>query len=347
MNKWLPAEFKWRLLPILADLFPVLHAPWMGYYNQWPHRNFMLPLRGAADTRVIFISLQDDPPEKSLQIALVQGMSHGYHTSNTWHVVQQKRGNVLLDGTLIHRGAGVPGRTVFFPFVPEKLRTPPNVVQPENVPDLMFVDPEVPEVGEAEEDPTATSSGSDLQPPAPPAPRLTCSAPLKTPPGMEKKVPYMGDVWAIGTGVGTAAIGVCPFTMEGLRPEEENAEQCSMPRYHRWSIPPPMADDMVRVPVAPSCIYFGFYSSSLVLTRGANASEMHWASMAMHYTASMPGMQVESDGKVKYDDKKKEYKCPCMEKVCNYPVFARIKCIVCASAIRMAGTQKTSFTHAK
>ena len=31
----------------------------------------------------------------------------------------------------------------------------------------MFVEPEVPEVGEAEEDPRATSSRSDLQPPSP------------------------------------------------------------------------------------------------------------------------------------------------------------------------------------
>ena len=54
-----------------------------------------------------------------------------------------------MDGTLIH-------------FVPERFRTPPNVVEPENVPELMFVEPEEPEVAEAEEDPTATSSGSDL-----------------------------------------------------------------------------------------------------------------------------------------------------------------------------------------
>ena len=135
-----------------------------------------------------------------------------------------------MDGTLIPCGASRLGRTIFFPFVPEKFRAPPNVVEPENVPDLMFVEPEVQEVGEAEEDPLATSSGSDLQPPAPPAPRLSWSAPLKTPPGMEKKVPYMGDMWVMGTGVGTAAISVCPFKMEGLGPEEENDEQCSMPR---------------------------------------------------------------------------------------------------------------------
>ena len=128
MNKWLPSECKWHLLRILANLFPVLDdledreprleerkepPPWMG--NEWPHCDFMLTLRGAADTRVVFISVQDYPPEKSLQIA--PGTRHGYHTSNTWHVVQQKRGTVLLmDGTLIHRGAGGPGKTIFSPL---------------------------------------------------------------------------------------------------------------------------------------------------------------------------------------------------------------------------------------
>ena len=121
------------------------------------------------------------------------------------------------------------GEDECFPFVPEKFHTPPNVVEPDNVPDLMFVEPEALEVGEAEEDPPATSSGSDLQPPAPPAPRLSWLAPLKTPPWMEKMVLYMGDVRVIGTRVGTAAISACPFMMEGLVPEEENAEQCSMP----------------------------------------------------------------------------------------------------------------------
>ena len=87
--------------------------------------------------------------------------------------------------------------------------------------------------------------------------------------------------------------------MEGLGLEEENAEQSSMRWYHRWWILPPMADNMVRIPVSPGCIYFGFCPRSLVLTRAASASEMHWASMAMHYTASMPSMQAESDGKVK------------------------------------------------
>ena len=99
-----------------------------------------------------------------------------------------------MDGTLIHRGAGGPGRTIFFPFVPEIFRTPANVVEPVNVPDVTFVEPKELEAEEAEEDPAATSSGSDLQPPAPPAPRLSWWVPLKTTPGMEEKVPNMGDV---------------------------------------------------------------------------------------------------------------------------------------------------------
>ena len=149
----------------------------------------------------------------------------------------------------------------------------------------------------------------------------------------------MGDVWVIGTGVGTAAISVHPFTTEGLGPEDVNAEQCSMPWYPRWWIPPPMADNMVRVPAAPGCFCFGFCLSSLVLTRAPSAREMQWATMVMHYTASMPSMQAESDDKVKSNGEKTEYMCPCNKKVCNYPVFARVKCIVCASAIRMTRTQ--------
>ena len=63
-------------------------------------------------------------------------------------------------------------------------------------------------------------------------------------------------------------------------------------------------------------------------------------------STAAPSMQAESDGKVTYDNKKKEYKCPCPEKVCKYPVVARVKCIIYASAIHMARTQNRSFTHA-
>ena len=78
---------------------------------------------------------------------------------------------------------------------------------------------------------------------------------------------------------------------------------------------------MMRVPVVPGCVYFGFCPSSLVLTRAPtdSAREMQWASMAIHYTASTPSMQAKSDGKVNWNVKKKEYMCPCNEKVCNYP----------------------------
>ena len=193
VNKWLPSEIHWRLLRILADLFPVLDdlqdpearlvermdaLPWRGYER--PLGDLMLTLRSVPDTRVVFRSLQDDPVKKSLQIA--PGTRHGYPSSNMWQVVQQKRGSVLLiDETLIHRGAGGPGRTIFFPWVPERFRTPPNVLEPENVTDVMFVEPEEPEEAEAEEVPPAASSNSDVQPPAPPAPRLNWSVPLKPP----------------------------------------------------------------------------------------------------------------------------------------------------------------------
>ena len=117
--------------------------PWWCY--QWPHRDISCLRCGVPRTRGWFSYPCRMIPQKSLQIAL--GTSHSYHTSNTWHVVQQKRGSVLLmAGTLIHRGAGGPGRTIFFPFVPKRFRTPPNVVEPENVPDLMFVEPEAPHV---------------------------------------------------------------------------------------------------------------------------------------------------------------------------------------------------------
>ena len=98
--------------------------------------------------------------------------------------------------------------------------------------------------------------------------------------------------------------------MEGLGPKEEKAEQCLMSRCHRRWIPPPIADKKVRVPIAPGCVYFGWVPLNRVLTRSTSASEMQWASMAMHYTASMPVIQDESHGVEKYDNKKKEYKCP-------------------------------------
>ena len=126
VEQWFPSNIKWRLLRILGNLFPVLDdlvdweprlvermdaPPWRGY--QWLHRDFMLTLRGAPDTRVVFVSLQDDPPEKSLQIA--PGTSHGYRASNTWHVVQQKRG---MGCSVLGRGAEPLVRTQFLEHPP-------------------------------------------------------------------------------------------------------------------------------------------------------------------------------------------------------------------------------------
>ena len=94
VNKWLPSEITWRLLRILADLFPVLDdlvdreprlvermeaPPLEGYH--WPHRDFMLTSRGAADTRVVFISLQDDPLVK---ISANCTMATTHPTRGTW-----------------------------------------------------------------------------------------------------------------------------------------------------------------------------------------------------------------------------------------------------------------------
>ena len=99
MNKWLPPELKWRLLHILANLFPVLDdlqdrearlvgrmdappPPLQGY--QGPHRDFMLTLRGAADTRVVFISLQDDPPKNPCKLHRGRGMATTRPTRGMW-----------------------------------------------------------------------------------------------------------------------------------------------------------------------------------------------------------------------------------------------------------------------
>ena len=100
LDKWHPLALRWRLLHILADLFhlfPVLRdledkeprlvewtqpAPWRGF--QWPHYEFMLTLRGAADTKVVFVSLQDDAQKVLAHctgdepwLPHVQHMAHG------------------------------------------------------------------------------------------------------------------------------------------------------------------------------------------------------------------------------------------------------------------------------
>ena len=74
VNKSLPSEIKCPLLRILADVSWCLMT-WRtgspGWGNGWTpplggttngQRSFMLTLQGAPDTRVVFISLQHDPP---------------------------------------------------------------------------------------------------------------------------------------------------------------------------------------------------------------------------------------------------------------------------------------------
>ena len=143
----------------------------------------------------------------------------------------------------------------------------------------------------------------------------------------------MGDVRVTGTGVGTFPIACAHSRWRdlGQKRRMQSSARCpgtigggsALPWRTRWYGPQ-------------------FCASSLVLRRADLANEMQWDSMAMHYTAFLHSMGAESDGKVKCDSKRKEYKSPCPERVCNY----RVKCIVCASAIRMARTRNSSFTHA-
>ena len=204
VNKSLRPELKWRCCTF-GETFSRCQMTWRTGSPGWwhgrrpPHgwaingRTVTSCLRcGVPRTRGLFSYPCRMIPQKNL-CKLHPGTSRGYHTSNTWHVVLQKRGSVLLmDGTLIHRGAGGRGGTISFPFVPEKFCTPPNVVEPENVPDLMFVEPEVSEVGEAEEDPPATSSGSDLQPPCTTCPTVELVGAPENAPGDGGESPLHG-----------------------------------------------------------------------------------------------------------------------------------------------------------
>ena len=152
MDKWFPSNIKWRLLRILGDLFPVLDdlvdreprlvermdAPlWRGY--QWPHRDFMLTLRGAPDTRKIPANCTGDEP-------WLPGVQHVACSP-------AKAGQCFADGWDVDPSwSWWAGEDDFFPLCAGKIRTPANVVDPENVPDLMFVEPEELEEEEAEED---------------------------------------------------------------------------------------------------------------------------------------------------------------------------------------------------
>ena len=85
---------------------------------------------------VVFIPLTTSPPSKSLQVCL--GTQGGYHAANRWDIViQPLRSVTLLRRTVIHRGAGGPGRALFIPFAPAGYRSRMLTVEPESVTELM------------------------------------------------------------------------------------------------------------------------------------------------------------------------------------------------------------------
>ena len=92
---------------------------------------------------VVFITLTTSPPSKSLQVC--PGTQGGYHAANRWDIViLPLRSVTLLRGTVIHRGAGGPGRALFIPFAPVGYRSRMLTVEPESVTELMNSVPVMP-----------------------------------------------------------------------------------------------------------------------------------------------------------------------------------------------------------
>ena len=116
--------------------------PYKGF--QTPHRDFALSVKQSVQCMVVkFIPLTTSPPSKSLQVC--PGMQGGYHTANRWDIViQPLRSVTLLRGTVIHRGAGGPGRALLIPFAPVGYRSRMLTVEPESVTELMNSVPVMP-----------------------------------------------------------------------------------------------------------------------------------------------------------------------------------------------------------
>ena len=92
---------------------------------------------------VVFIPLTTSPPSKSLQVC--PGTQGGYHAANRWDIVIQPiRSVMLLRGTVIHRGAGGPGRALFIQFAPAGYRSRMLTVEPGSVTGLMNSVPVMP-----------------------------------------------------------------------------------------------------------------------------------------------------------------------------------------------------------
>ena len=127
---WLPDDLWQAVLALLGFSLPPLEGlealcpkiierweaePWKGF--QTPHRDFALSVKQSLQCMVVFIPLTTSPPSKSLQVC--PGTQGGYHAANRWDIViQPLRSVTLLRGTVIHRGAGGPGRALFIPFAP-------------------------------------------------------------------------------------------------------------------------------------------------------------------------------------------------------------------------------------
>ena len=104
--------------------------PWKGFHI--PNRDFALSVKQSVECMVVFIPLTTSPPSKSLQVC--PGTQEGYQAAHLWDIViQALRSVTLLCRTVIHRGAGGPGRALFIPFAPVSYRSRMLTVEPESV----------------------------------------------------------------------------------------------------------------------------------------------------------------------------------------------------------------------
>ena len=133
-----PALLRFSLPPLegLAALCPKIMErweaePWRGF--QIRARDFALPVKQSLQCLVVFIPLTTSPPSKSL------------HAANRWDIIIQPLCSVtLLRRTVIHCGAGGPGRALFIPFAPVGYRSRMLTVEPEDVTELMNSVPVMP-----------------------------------------------------------------------------------------------------------------------------------------------------------------------------------------------------------
>ena len=147
--QWLPDDIWQAVQALLGFSLPPLEGlealcpkiierweaePWKGF--QIPHRDFALPVNQSLRCMVVSIPLTTSPPSKSLQVC--PGTQGGYHAANRWDIViQPLRSVTLLRGTVIHRGAGGPGRALFIPFAALGYRSRMLTVEKESVTELM------------------------------------------------------------------------------------------------------------------------------------------------------------------------------------------------------------------